>query len=337
MLYVTTRNHQEAYTVNHVLTENRGGDGGLYVPRNLPKLTAQEWHSLSERSFGQCTADILNLFFSTKLTGWDVDFAVGRYPIRLESLAHRIVMAELWHNPDLSYDRLEKNLRELLNTDMDMPGSWVTIAIRMAVLAGILGSRELQDAGPVDLALISGDFTLPVSAWYLRKMGFPIGNIICCCNENKPFWELICNGQMRTDATSMPSIIPEADVTLPVNLERLISGCAGIPETERYLQCCRTGNPYFVSDAMLSQLRQELCASVVSSIRVETTIPNAYKTHHYLLSPAAALAYSGLMDYRAKTGITRTAIVICDQNPVLQAEIVAKTMDISVTELEKLV
>jgi threonine synthase len=337
LLYVTTRNDQDTFTTNHVLTQNRGTDGGLFVPLNFPKISAQEWKKLSEMSFGQCVAEILNLFFSTKLTGWDVDFSIGRYPARLEQLAHRIFMAETWHNPQWQYQRIEKNLMELLSSEVNIPGNWVSIAIRMAVLAGILGHREISDMVPTDIAVVTGDFTLPISAWYLRKMGFPIGNIICCCNENNQFWELFCNGQMRTDVTRISTIVPEADVIMPVNLERLISDCSTIAETERYLSCNKTGTTYSVSDGMLQLLRRELFVSVVSSVRIETTIPNVYKTHNYILSPASALAYSGLLDYRAKTGITRNAIVICDQSPVCDAETVARVMDIPLAKLQKLI
>lgn len=337
MLYVTTRNHQDTVTANHALTQNRDADGGLYVPLHFPKLSDQLRRQLSEVSFGQCVAEMLNLFFSTKLTGWDVDFSIGRYPVRMEQLGHRIAMAETWHNPDRQYERLEDNLRQLLQAQAGLPGNWVSVAIRMAVLAGILGNLEITGTDTVDIAAVSGDFTVPISAWYLRKMGFPIGNIICCCNENNAFWELICNGQMRTDSLSISTMIPEADITLPVNLERLLSDCGGSAEAERFMNCCRTGAAYSVSEPMLRQLRQGLFVSVVSSSRVETTIPNVYKTHGYVLSPASALAYSGLLDYRTKTGITKNAIVLCDKNPVWDGEAVAKAMEIPIAELKKMI
>jgi len=184
--------------------------------------------------------------------------------------------------------------------------------------------------------VVSGDFTLPISAWYLRKMGFPIGNIICCCNENNQFWDLLCNGQMHTDALSVCTIVPEADVVLPVNLERLISDCAGAQETRRYLECCRTGRVYGVSDMLLQKLRSGMHVCVVSSSRVETTIPNVYRTHNYVLSPASALAYGGLLDYRAKTGITRTAVVLCDESPLCCGETVAKVLELPAAVLKDL-
>ena len=337
MLYVTTRNHQDAYTTNHVLLENRGPDGGLYVPLNFPKLSEQECSKLAQMSFAQCVAEMLNLFFSTKLTGWDIDFTVGRYPVRIESLVHRICLAETWHNPDWEYSRLERSLKELLQAETSIPGNWVSVAIRMAILAGILGNTEILGSGLIDISVVSGDFTLPISARYLREMGFPVGNIICCCNENNQFWDLICNGQMRTDIVSLSTIVPDADITMPVNLERLISACGGAAETERYLICCRKGSAYSVSDTMLNRLRQGVYASVISSNRVETTIPNVYKTHNYIFTPASALAYSGLLDYRAKTGIARTGIVVCDQSPLCHLQQVAEIMDIPVTDLKTLI
>lgn len=337
MLYVTTRNRQETFTKSNVLTQNTGPDGGLYVPLNIPKLSGEELKKLSAMPFGQCVAEMLNLFFSTKLAGWDLDFSIGRYPVRLEPLVHKIWMAETWHNPQWQYPRLERNLMGLLQAQTDLPGNWVAVAVRMAVLAGILGNREVTGIGPVDIAMVTGDFTLPISAWYLRKMGFPIGNLICCCNENNQFWDLICNGQMRTDGLVQPTLVPEADVALPANLERLLCECGGIAEVLRYWECCRNGATYWASDMLLQHLRNGLYVSVVSSSRVETTIPNVYKTHNYVLSPGSALAYAGLLDYRAKTGMTGNAIVLCDQSPVCSADTVAKAMDIPVSELKKLI
>lgn len=337
MLYVTTRNHQDTFTAHTVLTHSKAEDGSLFVPLHFPKVSSQEQAKLANLSFGQCVAEILNMFFSVQLTGWDIDFSLGRYPIRLEPLAHRIYIAETWHNPDWNFSRVEQNLRQLLHSDAHIPGNWVSIAIRMAVLAGILGNPELLGRGLVDISVITGDFTLPISAWYLRKMGFPVGNIICCCNENNQFWNLICNGQIPTDELSVSTLIPEADVTLPINLERLILECGGLAETACFDNCCKSGEVYSVSDNLLQQFRTGIYANVISSSRVETTIPNVYKTHGYIMDPALALAYSGLLDYRAKTGITRTSIAISDASPICTADIVAKAMEILVAELKKMI
>lgn len=341
MLYVTTRNNSDTFTAYHALTENRAADGGHYVPFQSLKFSENEITALAETPFNQIVADILNRLFQTQLSKWDVDFAAGRCPVRLNSMSHKITVAESWHNLDWEFSRMVKNLtaqiRGTRDTEVEFT-DWTAMAVRIAVLFGVVGELKKQGIGmPVDIAVASSDFSMVMSAFYARQWGLPIGNIICCCNENKQVWDLLCNGQMRTDEIPLSTTVPEADVALPANLERLICACGGVSEVQRYLDCCTNGNAYSVSDPMLQKLRNGLYVSVVSSDRVETTIPNVFKTHQYVLSPASALAYSGLLDYRSKTGITRPAIFLSDKSPACDAGFVAEAMNLSQAELKKLI
>ena len=104
MLYVTTRNSRETFTTQRALRENRGPDGGMYLPFRAPCFSQAELDALAEKPFNQRVADILNLLFQTRLSGWDVDFCAGRFPVRLESLSHRIVMTETWHNTQWDFE-----------------------------------------------------------------------------------------------------------------------------------------------------------------------------------------------------------------------------------------
>ncbi len=328
MLYVTTRNNTDSFTAQKALRENRGSDGGLYLPFRQPKFSPEEIHALSQKPFGHTVAEVLNLLFGTRLAGWDVDFCIGRYPVRLEQMHHRIAVAEMWHNPDWRYERLVNNLTGSLCSDSSIPGDWVKIAVRIAVLAGLCGEWKRSGMESVDIALVSGDFSAPISAWYARQWGLPIGNIICCCNENNSLWDLICHGQMRTDAVSIPTAIPEADITLPEDLERLVYGCGGTAEVQTFLEACRQGSGYYPNDMVLGKMRQGLYVSVVSSSRINSTIAGMYGTNGYLMSPHTALAYAGLLDYRSKTGETGYAVVLSEKSPVESCTAIAKALDI---------
>lgn len=322
MLYATTRNNRDAFTVSRALRENRGPDGGLFVPFRAPIYSKGEIDALKDQSFGQCVADVLNRLFQTDLSAWDIDFAIGRYPVRVESLRHRILMAEPWHNPQWNYNALVHNLVMLLGNAVPVSGDWTCIAVRASILFGVFSELMRMGVETVDISMVSGDFSEPISAWYARQWGLPVGNIVCCCNENHQIWDLICNGHMRLDGISIPTCLPEADVAIPHNLERLIYECGGVPEVEKYLQACRCGGSYVPNDGILTKLRNGLYVSVVSSGRIEMIIPSAYTTHQYLLSAPGALAYAGLLDYRAKTGEIRPALVWSERSPQRDAECV---------------
>lgn len=329
MLYITTRNQRDAFTAQRVLRENRGADGGLYLPFRRPRLTAENLQNFAVMSFGQRVAQVLNLLFQTKFTGWDVDFCIGRNPVRLSPLGHRLLAAEVWHNPGWSYGYLAQELTDLFRETPAAPDGWLRIALRIAVLFGVYAELIHSGIETADISVVSGDFSAPISAYYARQWGLPIGEIICCCNENSALWDLLCHGQMCTDGLSIPTMLPEADAALPEQLERLIYEAGGTAEVERYLAACRRGGVYAPEDVVLAKLRQGLSVSVVSSRRIGETIPSVYRTHRYVLAPGSALAYAGLMDYRAKTGNTRHALILAEKSPVCDLDVTASAMGVS--------
>lgn len=341
MLYATTRSNADPVTAHRALTDLCAEDGGLYIPYRLPELSGEEVASLKDKTFGQAAASILNLFFGCKLDGWDVDFAIGRYPIRCVPMSHRIVIAETWHNLQWDFSRMIRSLVSLVaGEEISEPGNWATIAVRIAAITGILAelyrSGMLKNGEIADISVTSGDFSAPMAAYYARKMGLPIANIVVCCNENSAPWDLIYKCELRTGAVALHTTTPDCDQTLPLGLERFIHACGGVEEVAGYLEICRRGEVYFPGEDVYPNMRRDTHASVVGSKRILSAIPNLYNTNSYLPGLYTALAYSGLLDYRARTGESRLAIVLSEQSPVCHAQVVAAAMGMEPEELEKL-
>jgi threonine synthase len=341
MLYVTTRNEHNAYTAHRAIHTPKGTDGGEFVPFRMPEFTSEEIAALQEKSFGQCVADMLNRFFSCGITGWDVEFVAGRHAAKLKALPHRVMVAELWHNVDGSYDHLEAALARRIIDSGDAPNSWVRIVIRLSVLAGLYGMmlREgyITNNQVFDVAVPTGDFTMAMSVWYLRRMGFPVANIICCCNDNSAVWDLMRHGEMKTVSMVKHTVTPLVDSNIPAQLERLISAALGTKEACRYHEVCNDGKVYAPPVGTLETLRKGIQASVVSDQRICSDIPNVYRTGAYLMGPYTALAYGGLMDYRSVSGLSRPALLLADRSVLCDAAFVCKLMDCSVEGLNDMI
>lgn len=337
MLYVTTRNDLDAFPSGHILENPRVSDGGGWKPFRAPKFSQEEIAQLKDISFNATLALVLNKLFDKKLTAWDIDFCIGRYPVRLKQLPNRVYMGEPWHNPQWQFDNMAKRLVNLLGGKECE--CWMEMAVRIAVVFGVYGDMMRQGnvapGEPIDVAVLSGSFMEPMSAWYARQWGLPIGSIVCCCNENNGVWNLICHGQFRTDDVSKETCVPRADIVLPEELERLVSECGTIPEMEDYLGCCETGRTYFPDEATLVSMRKGLYVSVVSSDRIPKTIAGVFASHKYVLSPESALVYSGLQDYRAKKGQLRQAVVMTNASPYLDAAAVAKALDMEPEKIKE--
>ena len=340
MLYLTTRSKRDAYTAHRVLREGRGPDGGLYIPLRKPAFSEEDIAEFARLSFNECIAHLLNLQFNTHLTGAYVDLALGRYSVRLKKLNQRIIMAECWHNTAWNFSGMVNALLALLwdDSDGEPKGDWIYIATGIAVLFGFYG--ELNRAGisnpdtPFDISFVSGDFVLPMSAWYARAWGLPVGNIVCSCNENSELWNFICHGQLRMDTVAVNTAVPEADVAVPKNLERLISAVVGPEEALRYVACARLGQTYYCEGSLLSAIRKGLFVSVVSQPRMSETIPNVFGSIGYILSPYDAIAYAGLLDYRSRTGSNRYGLVFSHRAPILELDFTAKALGTTAEELK---
>lgn len=332
MLYMTTRNDREVYTAQRVLETAAGPEGGRFLPYRHPKMPRQTFEALAKKPFAGRIAWMLNHLFGSQCSLWDVEFAVGRSPVRLVSLGSRLYLALTWFNPGWDYDTMAASLARLLG--VEKPAGWVRIALRASVLMGIC--TELCNLGVTNpaISVLSGDFSAPIGAFYARQWGAPIGEILCCCNENNEIWNLFSHGQMRTDGVSVPTILPQADVVVPPELERLVYEAGGCDEVARYLDCCRRGAAYAPCDEVLSKLRQGLAVSVVSSERTLQTISGVYRTCGHILDPAGALAYAGLMDYRARTGRAGWAVILSDTSPRHSLDITAKALGMTQKELE---
>ena len=321
MLYVTTRNKFDTYTVYRANQSDRGPDGGLYLPFRIPNLSKEELQALSEQPFCQRLASILNLFFGAQLTAWDVELCGGKNPATLVPMSHRILVAEMWHNHDLDYTRLESRLAERICGSEDAgkkPVSWVGIAIRIAMLFGVFA--ELPD-GIVDIAVATENFAPPMAAWYAREMGLPVGNIICS-HDDASVWNLLHQGEVRTDSG------------MPENLERLISATLG-EENLRYCEACDNKRLYTTLPGTLETLRKGMYATVISQDRLMGLIPSTYRMAGYIMSPQTAMAYGGLQDYRAQTGENRLALLLSDRSPVSDSKMVAACMEMTEQQLRE--
>ncbi len=334
MLYVTTRSDQEIFTASHALNKNRAEDGGLYVPFKMPRFHREDLVELADMPFNQRLAKMLNLLFGTKITGWDLDFATGRSPVRICAMNHRMLLGQLWHNPDWCADRMIADILKLLRGRTgDDRAEWAVVGVRAAVLAAMLGELKRSETERVDVALVSGDFSGCMAAWYVRSWGFPVGNIVVACNENAGLWDLIHRGELRTGQVAVSTATPECDQIIPRSLERLIYAGGGSAEVARFLEICRRGGLYCPGNDVLHVMRKGLFVRVVGSRRVASTIPNVCTAGKGILGPYDALAYCALLDYRAGTGESRPALILSDRSPIRDADMVALAMGVSKEQL----
>ena len=338
MLYVTTRSNKETYTSARALSEDRAPDGGFFVPLRLPQFDQCEIKELAKKGFSQNVAEIINQFFGTRLDSWSLEFAIGRYPVKIVPISGREVVAETWHNPAWKFERLARGIEKaILQSDRisPKPSDWLMVASRIAVLFGIFGELFKDSIEmPIDVAVASCDFSGVMAAWYAREMGLPIANILCCCNDNNGPWRLLHKGEIRTDGNPILTDTPRCDRIVPRDLERLIHMVLGGKMAAEFAETCRIGNTYYLDPEHQELLRKGVYVPVTGYRRLESAVTSLCQNYRYFSDPYTALCYSGIMDYRSVTGEGRKVLIISEESPEFSLEFLGKCLGLSPWELK---
>jgi len=59
MLYFSTRNKQKTYNFEQIFLNALANDGGLYVPKDIPKMSMEEINSMKDFLFKRCLMKFL--------------------------------------------------------------------------------------------------------------------------------------------------------------------------------------------------------------------------------------------------------------------------------------
>lgn len=341
MLYLTTRTANDSYTSARALSEDRAPDGGFYIPMKLPAFDKEQIKKLGENSFSQNVAEIINRFFGTELDSWSVEFAIGRYPVKIVSVGTREIIAETWHNPVWKFERLVRGIEKAIRQSdhvREIPSDWLQIASRIACLFGIYGELRsrgvIEEDEVIDVAWPCGTFWGPMAGWYAIRMGLPIGTVLCCCNDNNGVWNLLHKGQIRTDAQIVPTATPQCDVMTPVGLERLIYGKLGLKSAGAYVETFSNGGTFYLEEDQRMKLRDGMYAPVTGSRRLESAVKSLYNSCGYPADVYTAMCYSGMLDYRSVTGESRAVVIISEESPTYSLPYLAKCLNTTPGELK---
>lgn len=343
MLYATTRDKHDIVTAYKAAHTDCYNDGGLYVPFRFAQLNQERFDQLMTGDSTQIVANVMNHFFACDITAADVFTATDGRPIECVALGRRLLVAETWHNSSADVSRVVQRLSDRVCVGKRglTPSNWMQIAVRIALLFatwGLLRSSDLVRINSrMDVAVTTGDFSMPMAAWYARQMGLPISNIICGCNSNGGFWDLLNRGEFSTGDTVSETSTPEADLVVPRNLERLVCATLGVEETKRYLLCCSKGKTYRLTEEQLNQLGSGLFTAVISESRVESIISGVYHTNRYVLDPYAALAYGSLQDYGSMTGQINPVLLLSEKSPARSRQYVSQLLNVEEKELKNLI
>ena len=301
MLYISTRNSLDTYTSYSALHEEFSPDGGYYVPFYLPSFSADALNHFKKNTLSETISEILNLFFSLRLTATEIEAAIGSSPLNCVCLNQNLISAELWHTPEGDSAYLYKKLNYLMTGKLQLPVGWPRVAIEIALLFSLFGILP-EGEKSFDLAITADDLSNVTALSFAKAMGLPINLVICACEDNSAFWNLINKGEFSTANT-------------PAYMELFLYKLAGEENVSSYLTAKDNKKTYFIEESLIPILSERFYTAVVSNDRADSNISGMFRSNQYALDIGAALAFGSLQDYRAIVGANKNTLIFVNERP----------------------
>lgn len=145
----------------------------------------------------------------------------------------------------------------------------------------------------VNFCVPTGNFGNILAGYYAKKMGFPIGKLICASNENDVLTEFIKTGRYDIRTRKLhKTISPSIDILRSSNIERLLFELTNRngEATRIYMEQLEQNQYFDLRDSEKQKLREHFLADSCNESQALGEIRRVLEQHHYLLDTHTAVA-----------------------------------------------
>ena len=182
--------------------------------------------------------------------------------------------------------------------------------------------RDLLDAGKIQLgdevnfSVPTGNFGDILAGYLAKKLGLPVGKLICASNANNVLTDFITTGTYDKRRPLLKTTSPSMDILVSSNLERLLYLLSGSTElVADLMKQLNTEGVYTVPAELLSAIKAEFWAAYCDDRRAEETMGRVYSTLGYLCDPHTAAGWAAAEDYIQETDDRRPMVVLSTASP----------------------
>ncbi len=191
----------------------------------------------------------------------------------------------------------------------------------------LLAMGALQEGQRMDVAVPTGNFGNILAAYYAKKMGLPIGKLLCASNDNKVLFDFFQTGEYDRNRAFFLTSSPSMDILISSNLERLIYEIAGdAGENRARMEQLEREGRYAITAKMRARLA-DFAGGFATGEEVTEEIRRVYAQASYVLDPHTAVASCVNRKYRQAGGKEGLSLVVSTASPYKFAQTVLSAID----------
>ena len=181
----------------------------------------------------------------------------------------------------------------------------------------LLQSGDLRMSEKVNFCVPTGNFGDILAAYYAKRMGLPVGKLLCASNRNDVLTDFLRTGVYDRNRPFHCTMSPSMDILVSSNLERLLFDLSGENDAEvrDYMARLARDGKYEVSGAVKSALREQYWGGCCGEEETAATIGKYYRNYGYLIDTHTAVAAAVMEQYRAETGDKTPTVFVSTASP----------------------
>ena len=176
---------------------------------------------------------------------------------------------------------------------------------------------KLNMGEKVNFCVPTGNFGDILAAYYAKRMGLPVGRLICASNRNDVLTDFLRTGIYDRNRPFHTTMSPSMDILVSSNLERLLFDLSGENDAEvrSYMESLTKEGRYEVSDSIKAALREQYWGGFCDEAGTADAIADFYHHKGYLIDTHTAVAAHVMEQYRAATGDRTPTVFVSTASP----------------------
>ena len=166
------------------------------------------------------------------------------------------------------------------------------IVYYFAAYAQLLRAGRIAFGDKVDFCVPTGNFGDILAGYYAKRMGLPVGRLVCASNQNNVLTDFLRTGVYTARREFYKTSSPSMDILVSSNLERLLYHVTGSDAevAEWMAQLSRTGR-YTVRPETLAAIQQDFGCGWAGEEEVAAEIRTRWERDGYLCDTHTAVAF----------------------------------------------
>ena len=189
-------------------------------------------------------------------------------------------------------------------------------------------SKKIGAGEKINIAVPTGNFGNILAAYYAKKMGFPVGKLICASNENNVLYDFINTGVYDKKRKLIVTSSPAMDILVSSNLERLLYDISGgnADIINSLIGDLNKKGEFKITSEMKDKMA-DFYSGFATDKETFETIKYVFYNFNYLIDTHTAVGYNVYRKYVDDSGDKSKTVIASTASPFKFPGSVARAID----------